>query len=172
MGFDLGGMLEQYLGGGHTGSAEQVGNDFHQVAQAAPAEAVGSGIAAALRSDQTPPFAQMVGQLFGNGDPQQRVGMLNQLVSGMNPAMLASLGGGLGGLFSGGAGQAATVNPDAAAQMAPAQVEQLAAHAEQNDPGIIDKMGSFYAQHPTLVKTIGGVALSIAMGKIAQNMQS
>ncbi len=172
MGFDLGGMLEQYLGGGHTGSVEQVINDFHQVAQAAPAGAVGSGIAAALRSDQTPPFAQMVGQLFGNGNPQQRVGMLNQLVSGLNPAMLGSLGGGLGSLFSGATGQPATIDPDAAAQIAPAQVEQLAAHAEQNDPSVIDKMGSFYAQHPTLVKTIGGVALSIAMGQIAQSMQS
>ena len=172
MGFNLGGMLEQYLGGGHTGSADQITSDFHQAAQSAPPEAVGSGIAAALRSDQTPPFAQMVGQLFGNGNPQQRVGMLNQLVSGLNPSMLASLGGGLGALFSGATGAAPTINPDAAAQMAPAQVEQLAAHAEQNDPGIIDKMGSFYAQHPTLVKTIGGVALSIVMSKIAQNMQS
>ena len=171
MGFDLGGMLAQYIGGGHTSSAEQVGNDFHQVAQSAPADAVSSGIAAALRSDQTPPFAQMVGQLFGNGNPQQRVGMLNQLVSGLNPAMLSSLGGGLGGLFSGASGNAATINPDAAAQMAPAQVEQIAAHAEKNDPGIIDKMGDFYAQHPTLVKTIGGAALSIAMGQIAQSMQ-
>lgn len=170
MGFDLGGMLAQYMGGGNTASTEQVANDFHQVAQAAPASAVGSGIAAAFRSDQTPPFAQMVGQLFGHGNPEQRVGMLNQLVSGLNPAMLSSLGGGLGGLFSGASGNAATINPDAAAQIAPAQVEQIAAHAQQNDPSIIDKMGSFYAQHPTLVKTIGGAALSIAMGTIAQGM--
>lgn len=171
MGINLGSLLEQYLGGGHGGSSEQVATDFHQVVQSAPPQAVGEGIAAALRSDQTPPFPKMIGQLFGHGDAQQRVGMLNQLVSGLTPSMLGALGGGLGALFGGAAGASPTVNPDAATQMSSAQAEHIAGHAAQNDPGVIDKMGAFYAQHPTLVKTIGGAALTIAISQIAQSMQ-
>jgi hypothetical protein len=33
---------------------------------------VGQGVADAFRSDQTPPFAQMMGRLFGQSSPQQR----------------------------------------------------------------------------------------------------
>jgi hypothetical protein len=47
-------------------------------------------------------------------------------------------------------------------------VQQLAAHAEKADPSIIDKASSFYAEHPTLVKTLGGAALTIAMAKMAE----
>ena len=33
----------------------------------------------------------------------------------------------------------------------------------QIDPGIVERMGDFYAEHPTLVKTIGGAALAVAL---------
>jgi hypothetical protein len=171
MGFDIGNLLQQYLGGAQGTPPDKVADDFQQVAQAAPPAAVGSGVAEALRSDQTPPFAQMVGQLFGNGNSQQRAGMLNQLISGLSPSLLASLGGGLGGLM-GGAAAAPNITPEQAAQLGPEQVQQIAARAEQNDPGIIDRMGDFYAAHPTLVKTIGGAALAIVMGKMAERMRN
>ncbi len=41
-----------------------------------------------------------------------------------------------------------------------AQVEQLAAEAEKENPGIVERMGDFHGEHPTLVKTIGGAALA------------
>jgi hypothetical protein len=50
-------------------------------------------------------------------------------------------------------------------------VQELAAKAEQQNPGIVDRMGDFYAEHPTLVKAIGGAALAIALGHMAQGMQ-
>jgi hypothetical protein len=55
--------------------------------------------------------------------------------------------------------------------MTPEQVQQIAAQAEQHNPGIVDRMGDFYAEHPTLVKTLGGAALAIALGHMAQGMQ-
>ena len=79
MGFDLGGILKQYLGGG---SAQPVGDPadhFHEVAQNAPPQVVRDGLSQAFRSDQTPPFGQMVGDLFRQANPQQQAGMLNQL---------------------------------------------------------------------------------------------
>ena len=36
------------------------------------------------------------------------------------------------------------------------------------NPSIVDSVSAFYAQHTTLVKTLGGAALSIALAKVAQ----
>ena len=44
----------------------------------------------------------------------------------------------------------------------------VARRVEQSNPGVVDTMSSFYAQHPTLVKTLGSAALMIAMRKIAE----
>ena len=168
MGFDIGGLLQQYLGGDQNARPDQVSDDFRRVAQAAPLDAVGSGMAEAFRSDQTPPFSKMVGQLFSNGNSQQRAGMLNELISSLSPALLASLGGGLGGLLSRDGSVAPTITPEQASQLAPEDVQELAVRAEQQDSGIFDKMGTFYAAHPTLVQTVGNAALAINMRNIAQ----
>lgn len=167
--FNLGGLLEQYVSG--AAGANQVADHFHQVAENAPADAVSEGLATAFRSDQTPPFADMVAQLFSHGDPQQRAGMLSQLLGSLGPAAMAALNssGALAGLTGQGANPAAgTVTPDAASQVTPDQVKAIADHAEQHNPGIVDQMSGFYAQHPGLVKTLGGAALAIAMKKIAE----
>jgi hypothetical protein len=167
MGFDLGNLLQQYLGG--NANQAQATDDFDRVAQQAPREEVARGVTQALRSDQTPPFPQMVGNLFGNGNPDQRAGMLNQLLSSIGPSLLSGGAGGiLGNLLGGGQNR---VTPEQASQLSPDQVTQIAAQAEQHNPGIVDRMGDFYAEHPTLVKSLGGAALAIALGHMAQGMQ-
>lgn len=170
MSFDLGNLLQQYLGGANPNvNPAQAENDFDHVAQNVPRATVAQGVMQALRSDQTPPFSQMVGQLFGNSNPDQRAGMLNQLLANIGPSVLASVAGGsLGNLL--GADQA-RVSPEQASQVSPEQVQELAAKAEQQNPGIVERMGDFYAEHPTLVKAIGGAALAIALGHMAQGMQ-
>lgn len=175
MGFDLGGLLQQYLGGSTGQSVDNAADHFQQVAQNAPPGLVSQGLAAAFRSDQTPPFAQMVGQLFGQANPQQQAGMLSQLLGSLSPTVLASLAG--SGALAGLAGQAgsavpSTISPQQAAQVTPQQVQQIASHAEQHDPSIVDQMSVFYAQHSTLVKTLGGAALTIALAKMANGMKS
>jgi hypothetical protein len=169
MGFDLGNMLQQYLGGGANANQAQAADDFDRVSQNVPREDLARGVTQALRSDQTPPFPQMVGKLFGNGNPDQRAGMLNQLLSSVGPALLSGGAGGiLGNLLGGGQNR---VTPEQASQLSPDQVSQIAAQAEQHNPGIVDRMGDFYAEHPTLVKSLGGAALAIALGHMAQGMQ-
>ena len=168
MAFDIGNLLQQYLGGAPKADNSQLGDDYNQIAQHAGPAAVEQGLSEAFRSDQTPPFSQMVGNLFGNADPQQKAGMLGQLLSGLNPAVLASVVGGLGGLLGESHGSAPAVTQDQASQLTPDQVTDIAAKAEQHNPGIVDKMSGFYASHPDLVKTIGSAALAIALAKIAQ----
>jgi hypothetical protein len=177
MAFDLGNLLNQYLSGAAGGSHHQANDDFDRVAQNAPPDMLARGVTGALRSDQTPPFPQMVSQMFGQSNPNQRAGMLNQLLATLGPTVLASLAnrgggglGGLGGLFGGGR-MPTQVTPEQASQISPDEVRELAEKAEQQNPSIVDRMGDFYAQNPTLVKAIGGAALAIALGHMAQNMR-
>ena len=171
MAFDLGNLLQQYLGGAHNANAGRAYDDFDQVAESAPRSAMAQGVTEALRSDQTPPFPQMVSQLFDKSDANQRAGMLNQLLRGVGPGILSSIAGGaLGNLFRG-HDAPAEITSDQAATMTPAQVKELAEHAEKENPSIVDRMGDFYAENPTLVKTIGGAALAIVLGRIAEGMK-
>lgn len=173
MGFDLGNLLQQYASQ-HPATPEQAENDFDQVAQAAPRADLAQGVSQAFRSDETPPFPQMVGQLFNQGDSGQRAGMLNQLLGGLGPGILASIAGGtLGNIFGGNnnASQAPQISPEQASQMTPEQVQEIAQRAEQHNPGVMDRMGEFYAQHPQLVKGLGGAALALVLGHMAQGMR-
>ena len=54
---------------------------FDEIAANAPKDALSAGIADAFRSDNTPSMGDMVGNLFGNSDPQQRAGLLNQILA-------------------------------------------------------------------------------------------
>lgn len=137
------------------------------VAQNAPEGALGQLLAGAFRSDQTPAFGNMVGELFGQSSGAQQAGLLNQLLATLGPAALAgAAGGALGNLLQPGATQ---VTPAQASQLTPAQVQEIAAHAEQAHPGVIDQIADFYAQHPTLVKTIGSAALAIALARFKEH---
>jgi hypothetical protein len=93
MAFDLGNILQQYLGGAQNVNAGRAIDDFDQVAQNAPRSAMAQGVTDVLRSDETPPFPQMVGQMFDKSDATQRAGMLNQLLGGMGPGVLSSIAG-------------------------------------------------------------------------------
>jgi hypothetical protein len=124
-------------------------------------------LAAAFRSDRTPPFGQMLSTLFTNSNADQKAGMLNQLVSAVNPTLLSQIlsGAGLAGV-AGGAG--AQLTPDQAQKLSPEVVQQMAGDAEKTNPSIIDSVSGFYAQHPTLIKGLGGAALTVALAKLAE----
>ena len=151
--------------------------DFDEVSRQIPAGTVGSGLADAFRSDRTPDFASMAASLFGGSNPQQRAGLLGQLIRSVGPALLSTLGGGaLGRIEQGQTGSrestsaTAEVSPLDAAQVSPEQVREIATAAEKQDPGVLDRVGAYYAQHPEVVKVLGGAALAIALGQIAKRM--
>ena len=176
MGFDLGSLLSQFTGGG---SAADAADHFDKVAQSASPDLLSQGLSAMFHSDQTPPFGQMAGQLFGQANANQQAGMLNQILGGMGPGVLASLvngaqGTGLGailGQLTRGGTTPSAITPDQASKLTPEQVQVIASHAEQHNPGIVDEMSGFYAQHAGLIKTLGGAALTIALAKMADRHQ-
>ena len=161
-------ILQQYADPARA-PAGDVQTHFDQVAQQASSQDLGSGIAAAFRSDQTPPFGEMIGSLFGQSNPQQRAGILNQLTQVLGSGALASVvGGGLANAV-GGANASAPITPEQASQVSPSQAAAIAASAHQQDPSILERAGEFYAQHPDLVKGLGAAALAIALGKMHSN---
>ena len=145
----------------------QVAQDFDRVAQEASREDVSEGLAEAFRSEATPPFEQMVGQLYDKSDSHQRAGLLNEILGAFG-----GMSGGLAGNVLGGALRNAVrgdrVAPEDARHIPVNDVEAAAAEAARNDPSIIERVSRFYAQHPALVQTLGNAALSIAMSQMAR----
>ncbi|HET8548544.1 MAG TPA: hypothetical protein VFL57_11090 [Bryobacteraceae bacterium] len=169
----IGGMLQQYASVNRVQGAESAERDFERFARSAPREEVAHGISETFRSPDTPPFPQMLGQLFRNSPTEQRATILNSLLGTLGPAVLAQVlsrhGGGaagLGGLLTG-SGQT-HVRPEHTPQISPDAVTELAAQAEKKDPSIIDRMSDFYADQPQLVKTLGGAALAVALMQIGR----
>jgi hypothetical protein len=155
------GVLQQYAtGAGSTANAEQ---DFDHVAQSASQEHLAGGLAGAFRSDATPPFAQMISSLFANSDGNQRAGILSHLLNAAGPgAATGVLGSLLGSLGKG------PITPEQAQAISPEAVHDLAQRAEKNDPSIIEQASNFYAQHPTLVKSLGVGALALVMSHMSR----
>jgi len=164
----IGGMLQQYTDpqGSANSNPEE---DFDNVANVAPPEAVSSGLAHAFRASETPPFGNMLGSLFGQSNGSQRANILNTLLATAGPALLSgvlSRGGGLGhlgNLLQGGQ----PITPEVAQQIPPQAVEEIAHEAEKRDPSVVDRVSDFYAQHPTLVKGLGTAALAIMLKNMA-----
>jgi len=122
-------------------------NQFETAARQAPPEDVSRGLHDAFRSDDTPPFEKMVGQLFGRSDPNQRAGFLNQIL-GRN------------------------VTPQQAQEVPVHEVENATAQAAAANPGIMERASRFYADHPALVQTLGQAAITIAMNTMMNRRRS
>jgi hypothetical protein len=153
-------LLAQYTAG--TASSHDADAHFEQMAQTAGPATLAPGIAEAMRSDQTPPFGELMAQLFTNGSADQKAGALNALLAATSPEVRAQLSALIPGLGS------APVTATQAGTVSPAVVTSLATKVEQHNPGVIDTMSGFYAQHPGLVRTLGTTALMIAMRTIAE----
>jgi len=167
----LGNMLKQYTSGGAAAQpAPDVHAHFDQAVQAAPTSVIAEGLTAAFNSDKTPAFAQMLSTLFNNSSGDQKAGMINQLLSSVAPGALSQVlsGAGLAGILGAGKTQ---LTPDQAQKLSPEAVQQLATHAQNSNPSIVETVSSFYAQHPTLVKTLGGTVLSVALAKVAERQR-
>ena len=125
-----------------------------------------------LRSSRTPPFAQLAAQMFGSANDAQKASVLNELLSAAGPALPSILSGaGLGALASN-LGTGGRITPEAAQQVPPEMVQEVAQHVEKHDPSIVDKLGSFYSEHPALIKTLGSAALAVTLAKLANRTQA
>lgn len=158
-------LLQRYSGATADNAPESVQDDFQQVAQGAQTEHLASGLNEAFRSQQTPPFENMVARMFSSSGGEQKAGILNQLLGAVGPSILSS--GLLGGL-SQYLGSGKTVTPQQAEQVQPEAVQELAKRAQESDPSIVDRASSFYAQHPKLVQALGAGALALIMSHMSK----
>ena len=165
-------ILQQYTNTTAVPNPNIAHEHFDEVSRAAPPEILGQGVADAFRADNTPPFGEMVGQMFGQSNPQQQAGVLNQLLRSIGPGVLSALGGGILGRMSAPSNaEVPQLTPQQASQLTPEQVQEIVTRAEQHEPSVLDKIGGFYAEHPQLVKTLGSAALAIALAGVANRMR-
>ena len=149
------GLLQQLSNKGNAPVPSEAQEQFHQLAQSAPPQVLSQGLTEAFDSDQTPPFAQMVGHLFGHADNQQKTGILGALLASLGARAQPAL-----------AQAGINTTPDQATQLSTDQVQQIAAQAQQANPGVVGEMSRFYAQHPVLVKSLGAAAMAIVLGRM------
>ena len=152
--------------------------DFDEVSRQVPADDLGRGIAESFRSDRTPDFGSMAASLFGGSNPQQRAGLLGQLIRAVGPSVLSSVVNGAFGRMSQGRAASAQsqsaptdVSSDDVGQISANQVSEIATAAQKEDPSVLDRVGAFYAQHPEVVKVLGGAALAITLGQLANRLK-
>ena len=165
---DLQSILAQYAG--MAAPKDNTADHFDTAAGQLPDHVVGQGVADAFRSDQTPAFGSLIGNLFRQSNGEQKAGLLNHLIGSLGPGALSQIAG--GGALANVLGGAKTISPEQAQNVSPELVQQMATHAQKADPSIVDRASAFYAQHPTLVKTLGAAALSIVMSKMAQRQRA
>lgn len=161
----LGGLLQQYAGATPNQQTQSAEQDFDQLINVAPRQAVSGGLAESFRSDQTPPFPNMLGQLFGNSNGMERAGMLNTLLSTAGPGLLSAVMARYGGQIP---QTQAQMSPEEADRIPPEAVQEMAEEAQKSDPSVIDRVSDFYAEHSTLVKSLGAAALAVAMSGMAK----
>jgi hypothetical protein len=151
-------------------SDEDVHTTYDQVSHQVPQGTLADGISHAFRSDETPPFGQMLSGLFGRSNPDQKAGLLNQILATLGPNAGSLLRqAGLGGLAASAPGAGPVqVTPQQAEQVSPQDVQVLAQQAEHKNPTIVDQAANFYAQHPTLVKSIGAGALALLLSRMSR----
>lgn len=162
---ELAGLASQFASGRI--SDTEVHETYDRTAHAVPREDLAGGLAEAFRSDQTPPFQRMVTDLFNRSSPQEKAGLINQLIAALGPQLSQAIAaGGLGSLA--GTLSKGGVTPGQASRIQPEQVEVLAQQAAQHDPTIMEKAAGFYAEHPTLVKAIGAASLAFLLSRMSQ----
>src|SRR5215467_5148864 len=108
----LSSVLKQYTGGSNQNLAN-VSEHYDQVASAAPQGAIAEGLSDVFRSNQTPAFGSLVGNLFNQSNGEQKAGVLNHLIGSLGPGALSQMAGGgaLANLLGGG-GQVTPTGPE------------------------------------------------------------
>jgi len=91
----------------------------------------------------TPAEHHTISQLFLLSSPDQRADIVNRLLSNVSHEMVVSLAASIGDF---GDDQHPQVTPQQTEDITPAQVEEIAATAEQHTPGVVSKVTAFFNQ--------------------------
>lgn len=170
---DVSAVLRQYAAETGVHSVQKVEQDFVAIAQQVPADEITGGLVQAIHSEQTPPFDELMRQSFERADAAQRTAMLKRLLDGASPRVLQPLTDNSVLHYIGrDEYRVAAVHVDdtIAGTLSPGVFQQIASEAAAQDPSVVDRMSEFYAVDPDAGRTLGGVALSVALGKMSENI--
>ena len=140
--------------------------DFSHVAKTVPTAVTADALAHAFRSDQTPSFPEMVANLYQGSNPDQRAGLLNQLIGSVGLPALSDIPG-LRDL-AGSLENNPSITEDQAGRISSQQIRQAAERAQRADPSIVDQVSSFYAAHPGVIKALGTAAITLMLQHISR----
>jgi F0F1-type ATP synthase membrane subunit c/vacuolar-type H+-ATPase subunit K len=156
----IGGLLSAYTSGSGATNRQEARDHYDQISSAVPLDMLASVIGPALSSLGTSQVQERIFNSATEMTPEQRGGFMQSLLGG-----LMGSGANLPGLLSSlGIGQSVIDNPESAT---PEDVSKLAAHTHDNEPGIFQKAMEFYAEHPTLVKVLGTMAIAAIARQIS-----
>lgn len=163
-------ILHRYTDGKKPMPPPEIEDDFGEVAHEAGQDAIQDGIAEAFRADETPTFEEMVAVLFENSAPEVRAGLLDSLLAGLPPSGHFVRDKGVLSDIWRKYHAGARVAAQRAAEVDPADVEQVARQAREQNPGVLERVSRFYARHPEVVRNLGSVAMTVVLGRIARRV--
>lgn len=155
----IGGILNQYAEGSGKVDRQQARNDYDQIASTVPPGLLGALIGPSLSSLGNDQVHERIFNSATEMTPQQRGGFLSQILGGLRGSGI-DVGSFLQMI---GVSNAVEQNPE---QASPEDVAKVAAQTERTNPTIFQQAMSFFAEHPTLVKVLGTMAITA----IARNL--
>ena len=149
-------------------------DDFDQVAASVSPDDLAPGLEDAFNDDDTPPFEEMVGQLYERSDDDTRAGLLNEIVNSLGGGQALATGA-AGGMFGGILGDLIrrrqgreAISPRDMHNVPASEIQRAAAQARTANPSLVQTVSRFYARHPRLVQGLGQAAISILMSGMAR----
>ena len=156
---EIGDVLRRSEEGPGASSREEAQAHYDQIANKVPPEVLASTIGPALGGLETPEVARRVERSAEAMTPQQRGGLLGSLMGALPAA------GGLSTLLRQiGVSPSVAQNPQDAT---PQEVGRVAAYTKDNHPDAFHRAMGFYAEHPTLVKVMGTLAVAAIARRLA-----
>lgn len=157
----IGSILDQYKSGaGNPADPAQARDHYDEISRTVPPNVLASSIGPALGDLDSAHLEQRITQSAAAMTPDQRGTMLQSLLTGLASGGAANLPSVLARI---GASPSIATNPQ---QATPEDIGKVATYAKENQPDIFHRAMGFYAEHPTLVKVLG----TLAIASIARNL--
>lgn len=155
----IGDLLNRYASGSGATSREEAREHYDRIAGNVPPDLLASVIGPAVASLPRDQVETRVKNSATEMTPGQRGSFLETLLSGLGRS-----GEGIRSVL-----EQIGVSPKVAEdpqQATPEEVGRIAAYAKEERPDLFHRAMEFYAQHPTLVKVLG----TLAIASIAKNL--
>jgi hypothetical protein len=139
---------------------EQAHMHYDEIARTVPADVLAQSIGPALQTMDTQHLKEKIAQAAAQMTPEQRSAFLQEILGGLtgSDASVASA------VTRAGASPSVAQDPSTAT---PEDVGNIAAYAKEHQPELFRRATEFYAQHPTLVKVLGTVAIASIARRLA-----